>query len=267
MNRILVMSDIHMEFGARFDCPTNTRCTGAIFAGDIDKPVTGALEWLAWQRDKFLGGVPIIYVAGNHEYYGSNIALEREAGRVRAEKLGIHFLDPGSVVIDGLRVIGATLWTDFNLNRRPVTDRKAALRGMNDYRRIKVTIDGKTRTVRPHYIQGLHKVDRAFIEGELAIPHDGPTIVVTHHAPHPESVVPMYRGEPLSACYASDLSEVIEKYQPKVWIHGHDHHHHLYKVGETTIFANPAGYPVAHHGARAGERECKEFNPRYIVEV
>ncbi len=263
MTRALILSDLHNEFGERFDCPTDVSCTVAIFAGDIDKPITTALEWLAWQRDKFLGGVPIVYVAGNHEFYGSEMRLAREAGRDRAAKLGIHFLDPGSVVIDGVRFIGATLWTDFHLNRRPVMDRKAALRGMNDYRRIKVELDGKCGTVRPHYIQSLHKADRAFIEGELAIPHDGPTVVVTHHAPHPESVMPMYRGDALSACFASDLSEVIEKYQPKLWVHGHDHHHHLYNVGETTIFANPAGYP---HPYKRWERECKEFNPRYVIE-
>ncbi len=260
----LVLSDLHNEFGERFDCPTDVACAVAIFAGDIDKPITTALEWLAWQRDKFLGGVPIVYVAGNHEFYGSEMRLAREAGRERAAKLGIHFLDPGSVVIDGVRFIGATLWTDFELNRRPVTDRKAALRGMNDYRRIKVEIDGKCDPVRPHYIQSLHKADRAFIERELAIPHDGPTVVVTHHAPHPESVMPMYRGDELSASFASDLSKVIEKYQPKYWIHGHDHHHHLYKVGETTIVANPAGYP---HPYKRGERECKDFNPRYVIDI
>lgn len=257
------MSDLHHEFGMPFNCPSDVKINAAVFAGDISKPITKSIEWLADQREKYLGGKPVVFVAGNHEYYGSEVLEAREAGWERAQQLGIHFLDPDAIVIDGVRFIGATLWTDYNLYNRPVQARRTALRKMNDYKKIKVTIDGKKDTVRPHYIQGLHQEDRAFIERELAIPHDGPTVVVTHHAPHPKSIVPMFRDDELSPCYASDLSEVIEKYQPELWVHGHDHNHHLYHVGKTMIFSNPAGYPHPFDGSR----ECKDFDPRYVVEI
>lgn len=263
MTKFLIMSDLHNEFGAPFDCPKDVNFDIAIFAGDIWKPITRSIEWLARQRDDNLGGKPVVFVAGNHEFYGDEMVGAREAGWERAQQLGIHFLDPEAVVIDGVRIIGATLWTDYNLYNRPVYARRTALRKMNDFKRIKVVIDGKKDTVRPHYIQGLHQADRAFIKGELAIPHDGPTVVVTHHAPHPQSIVPMFREDELSPCYASDLSDIIEKHQPALWVHGHDHNHHLYRVGQTMIFSNPAGYPHPFNGSR----ECKNFDPRYVVEI
>ncbi|MGO4816104.1 metallophosphoesterase, partial [Cupriavidus sp. 2MCAB6] len=102
----------------------------------------------------------------------------------------------------------------------------------------------------------------AFIRSELGKPHDGPTVVVTHHAPHPQSVQPRHQGSELSPAFVSDLGALIEEYQPELWIHGHDHGSHDYKVGRTRILANQAGYPN-----RNGDRENPWFDPGCVVEV
>jgi len=66
-----------------------------ILAGDIDSHTNG-LEWAA----RSFMQQPIIYIAGNHEYYGSNLGLLDEM-RKKADALQIHFLERNAVEIDG----------------------------------------------------------------------------------------------------------------------------------------------------------------------
>jgi Icc-related predicted phosphoesterase len=259
--RLLVISDLHLEFQT-FELPTDLEFDVAIFAGDIWKPLDRSVTWLWLQRSECLQDKPIIYVAGNHEFYGFEINSSREDGRKLAGHRGIHLLDPGSIVIDRVRFVGGTLWSDFELLGHPIAARRAALRGMNDYSRIEIEKDGKRRTLRPPDTQRLHYEDRAFIEANLAESFQGPTVVVTHHAPSPGSIPQRFQGDELSPCFASDLTEIIEQYQPALWIHGHDHAHHDYRVGNTRILANPAGYPTPD-----GRRENIHFDPRLIVEI
>lgn len=240
--RILLMSDLHLELSP-FELPDDLpEFNVAVFAGDIWKPIENSVTWLSQQRVDKLRAKPAILVPGNHEYYGHEIYLSRQTGRRAAEQLGIHLLDPGSVVIDGVRFIGATLWTDFQLLGTPKISKGRAHAAMNDYLQISIVDDQRINFLDPNDTERLHQVDKQFIESELAKPFDGPTAVVTHHGPHPNSVPERYRGNSLSPAFFSDLSALIEKYQPDVWIHGHDHHHHDYRVGRTRIIANPAGY-------------------------
>lgn len=260
--RLLVMSDIHLEFGP-YDIPGNLEFDVGIFAGDTGQPVTGSVSWLADQHSGPVQGKPVVCVSGNHEYYGCyDLPTSRQEGRELAAQRGIHLLDPGAVVIEGVRLIGATLWTNFRLIGNPLVARRAAGREMNDYRRIRLVEQGKRRLLRPDDTEALHRQDVAFIEAHLAQGFEGPTVVVTHHAPHPNSVDTMYGTDPLSAAFASDLTEIIMKYQPALWIHGHDHRQHDYYVGATRVIANPAGYPT-----RSGGRENRLFNPRLVIEV
>ena len=47
------------------------------------------------------------------------------------------------------------------------------------------------------------------IESNIVQRHDGPTVVVTHHAPHPLSVRERFGSDLLAGAYGSDLSELI----------------------------------------------------------
>ncbi|CAD5295083.1 Predicted phosphoesterase [Bosea sp. 62] len=259
--RLLVLSDLHLEF-ENFGFPGNLPFDVAIFAGDTWQPVSNTVAWLAEQRNGPLQGKPVVVVPGNHEYYGCrDMMASRQEGRVLADQLGIHLLDPGSVVIAGVRFIGATLWTNFGLLGNPIVAKRAAEHGMNDYRRIGIVVDGKRRRLRPSDTQALHRQDVAFIEATLAQDFANATVIVTHHAPHPNSVDTLYGSDPLSAAYASDLTELLMKYQPNLWIHGHDHRHHNYWVGGTQVIANPAGYHTV------GGYENRLFDPCFIVDV
>ena len=83
-----------------------------------------------------------------------------------------------------------------------------------------------------------------FLDAEMSLPFDGPTVVVTHHAPHPRSLMttPGDRDD-LDACYASDLTWMMGKHSPALWIHGHTHVPSDYMIGSTRVVCNPRGYP------------------------
>lgn len=234
-----------------------------VLAGDIYRPLKRSLEWIARERDGgALDGRPVIFVPGNHEFYKSHIARQMpEVGQLATE-LGISFLAPGSVTIGNIRFIGATLWTDYALNGDARFAKMTAQAELNDHRMIRFAEGGRFARFTPSHAEMLHRRDLAFIVDRLAELHAGPTVVVTHHAPHPGSVAERYAGQPMAAAFASNLGAVIEQHQPELWIHGHDHGSHDYMVGRTRVLANQAGYPT-HFGAR----ENPQFNPELVVEV
>jgi len=263
--KILAVSDLHVEFKAsHWQPPHAVEFDVVVLAGDIHCSVGAAIEWLGELRlHSALADKPVVYVPGNHEFYGGEIGLWPALPQTaRAAELGIHLLAPGMVELGGVRFIGAILWTDYALLGDVVMGQIAAERGLTDHRVITWS-DGRTRRrFTTADASRLHQRDVAFVEEQLARRFDGPTVVVTHHAPHPDSIVPLYRGSALSPAFASDLSSLILRLAPTVWIHGHDHNSHDYCVGETRIFANQAGYPM-----RGGGRENLAYDPVATLEV
>jgi len=75
--KILILSDLHQEFGSPFKAPA-VDYDVVILAGDIDCPASRAVAWAA-RPETFPGASAVIYVAGNHEFYGH--AMEGEARR------------------------------------------------------------------------------------------------------------------------------------------------------------------------------------------
>jgi predicted phosphodiesterase len=261
--RLLVISDLHLEFGL-FEFPTPMPAFDvAVFAGDVWQPVAGAIQWMAHeQKAGSLRDRSIVYVPGNHEFYKSEMRSNLAEGEKAADKIGIHLLHRRAAVIDGVRFLGCTLWTDYKLLGTAKPSMIVAGQELNDHRLIRYREEGgHISRFMPWHASAEHKRDLAFLRSELAIPHEGPTVVVTHHAPHPGSVQPQHQGSALSPAFVSDLSCLIEEYQPALWIHGHDHGSHDYWVGRTRIFSNQAGYP------NLLARENRGFDPRCVIEV
>jgi Icc-related predicted phosphoesterase len=98
---------------------------------------------------------------------------------------------------------------------------------------------------------------RAFIEATLRDGYEGPTVVVSHHAPSPASIDRQYMGSPMNPAFASDLSDMIWECQPAMWIHGHMHHNSAYSLGETQVICNPRGYGDENPG----------FDPGMVISV
>jgi calcineurin-like phosphoesterase family protein len=259
--RLQVLSDLHLEV-----CAFNSvlaQSDVVVLAGDLHEGTRG-LEWAA----QTFPGRPIVHVPGNHEYYDGEFAAVREAMRRRARELGIVHLDDETAVLNGVRFIGATLWADLLLYGE---EGKTALlsRGLDrlvEYRCVR--FDGGP--FKPEHSIALHAASRAFLERALAEPFDGPTVVITHHSPHPNSIHPRFKGYVTNPAFASDLSGLMGK--AALWIHGHTHASFDYQVAGTRVLANLRGYAGRHpvsgrlHGS-AEQPENAAFDPALTVEL
>lgn len=246
--KLLVLSDLHIDI-ARFQ----TECDGrridegvdvVVLAGDIHEGVQAPM----WAREAF-PNKEIVQIAGNHEFYGRMWNRNLRKLREKAAELDIHFLERESVEINGVRFLGATLWTDYEIHGTPALSMGDARRMMNDYARIK--LDRKpgenaewreTRSVAliPPLAQRRHRESVEWLQEQFKTGDPAKTVVVTHHAPHPQSVPEGYKDHELTPAYASDLTRLMGN--SAVWIHGHIHETADYLVKGTRVVANPRGY-------------------------
>jgi len=226
--KIRILSDLHNEFLREPRAmPRVSDADVVVLGGDIDVGTRG----LEWARQTFVSR--IIYVPGNHEYYGLDFDETRARLHEAAALHGIDLLDPGAVEIDGVAFIGATCWTDFELFGEPDREMSIAWKELNDFQVIK-----KFSPVRA---LDLHREERAFIARHLEATRGKRRVVVTHHLPSLKSVSERYREDRLSAAFASDLDAIIERERPALWIHGHTHDSVDFRIGETRVICNPGG--------------------------
>lgn len=252
--KIQIVSDLHLGLA-----PCAIPDVGAdllILAGDIHRPV----EAMNWAKDLPL---PIVYVPGNHEYYGSSLpATDRLLGEL-SQGSNVTLLNCAEQRIGNLRVLGATLWTDFRLNGDGLVWQMTmdkAQRFSRDFARIAVDEAG-LEVFSPMHCAAFFKRHVNWLEARLAEPFAGATVVVTHFAPALGSVAPRFAGSPLNACFVSDLAALVEKSGAALWVHGHTHDSFDYRVGATRVVANPRGY------VKGGIAENAAFNPGLTVDV
>jgi len=249
--KLLVYSDLHLEFGSVFRLPEDTDADLLVLAGDIItfqdfSPLDRLLE--GWDK-------PVLYVAGNHEYYTRTPMTEEDnafGDWVGAHHKNVTFLQDEAVSIDGVHFFGGAMWTDFNGGDKNAMN--IIRHQMNDFRLIR-NADGSV--FQPEDATALHQTFKdkllAWFEQDLA----GPRVVISHHAPviNPHT---QYGNSPLMPGFNSlDMVEVIEKYQPDLWLYGHTHECDDQTVGKTRIVSNQLGYPD-----RRGGYECAGFDGR-----
>lgn len=173
----------------------------------------------------------------------------------------MHFLQNDTVVIGGVRFLGCTLWTDYALDGSTDDDVAWAMANadgrLNDHRVIAWRRLPAYEGFPASKARELHYRSRNWLQSQFMTPHEGPTVVVSHHAPHPNSVNRRWKGSGLNPAFASDLSKLIELGQPQLWVHGHMHDSCDYRVSETRVICNPKGY----------DTENLAFDPQLIVEV
>lgn len=231
--KIQIISDLHQEFGKTdlsFD-----NADVVILAGDVNLGTKG-IEWIKINiPDK-----PVIYVLGNHEYYKGAYPKTLYKIKEAARNSNIFVLEDESVDIEGIRFHGATLWTDFSIFGDPRYYGFLCQNGMNDYKLIRR--DPSYSKIRSIDVFKIHQISRAWLKESLEESKERRNIVVTHHAPSLQSVPEHFKEDQLASAYASDLEDLIFKYQPLYWIHGHIHTPCRYKMGETEIICNPHGY-------------------------
>jgi calcineurin-like phosphoesterase family protein len=101
----------------------------------------------------------------------------------------------------------------------------------------------------------LHDAHRAWLTSRLVAHFPGPTVVVTHHPPHPGSIAPKFATHPLNPAFVSNLEDLMGR--ARLWIHGHTHFALDYTVRGTRVVCNARGYPG----------EDTAFVPDLVVEV
>ena len=247
--RIHILSDLHLEFGPFMSEPV--KADVVVLAGDTDLGTQG-LEWAA----KTFPNLPVIYVAGNHEFYGHSSPKIDKVMREMARVLGIHFLANDAVILEGVRFLGATLWTDFAITGHRDSATEIAKSQMRDYRKIR--IDPQYRKLSPADTLTWHRISKRWLEGQLQEPFAGQTVIVTHHAPSGTSLDPRFPNDGVNAAYASDLDAMIKSSGAKFWIHGHTHFNVDYKIGQTRVITNQRGYV---------DSLSANFDPQLVLEV
>ena len=261
--RLLVLSDLHVE-QAPFDAP-QVAADVVVLAGDIHNGEAA----MHWARGAF-PSLPIVQIAGNHEFYDGEYAQVLQRMRDAARRLGIDFLENERTQLGGVRFLGCTLWTDFRIFEAPGRalrlDAAAAMaanrRLLADYFAISVDEDGARRRFDPLDAARLHAASRAWLERSLAEPFDGPTVVVTHHLPSWRCVHPDYAAWVTNAGYASELDELVTR--ADVWIHGHTHTSQRHAFGRARLLCNARGYP---RGGEPLQFENPGFDPGCVLEL
>jgi predicted phosphodiesterase len=242
--RIRVLSDLHLEVHP-FD-PPPAEADVVVLAGDIHNGAA-AIEWAA---RAFSG--PVLYVPGNHEYYGGEYHAVQ--GELRAaSNARVRLLDCDEWRHGGVRFLGCALWADLSLlddaARPAVMDRLR--RRIPDYRVIRTG----ERKFQPEDSVALCHRHREWLAARLAEPHPGPTVVITHFVPHRGSIAPQFADDIANPVFVVPLDELMGR--AALWIHGHTHNAFDYLAGGTRILANPRGYPHEHSG----------FDPALVIEV
>lgn len=254
--KVQFASDLHLEMPrVSNELPLElVEADVRILAGDIHKHNRG-IRYADELAD--MGGVPVIYVAGNHEYYRYEYFSTIQAMRDEAAKYpNVYFLENDSVVISGVRFLGCTLWVDFTGDGSISVERNILYADMlNDFR----AIGYGERRMKPADQISLHTQSRKWLTEQLNTPFDGKTVVVTHHGPSRLTQHKNFEFDEVSACFLTKLDNLVE--QADLWIYGHSHSNLDTNIGQCRLVSNQKGYP--------GERtpDHQRFDPSWVIEI
>lgn len=249
-----ILSDLHLSLGA-LTVPEN----GAdlvVLAGDLARP-REAVSWASGFAK------PVLYIPGNHEFYGGSISGTVDELRQLCAGTNIHVLHNDEIIVEGVRFLGTTLWTDFMLFGVGVQRAAAmqeAVRFMRDFSRIRIG-EAPAALFTPTDSAALFKIHAAWLEAKLAEPFPGPTVVITHHAPSRKSIHPRFADSLLNPCFVSEADRLIDGRRARLWVHGHTHDSFDYSLNGTRVVCNPRGY------SKDGVDENPLFDPNFSVQI
>jgi hypothetical protein len=254
---IQLLSDLHLETHPHFVPEHALGADALILAGDIGSYQEGSM--LVTQGDNDFGlarfsprtdlaawPVPVFFVPGNHEYDGMDFEEAHARMQESCARLQITWLHRRVIEMKGVRLIGCTLWSDFEAlvpAQGPLTQqlkaREKAERAADFYlRKTGTTLDGQPFLSAA--VRAQAQADQAWLTQALSEPFAGPTVVITHFAPSLKSADPRYGLTPGTAGFCNALDHLLPK--ANVWMHGHLHCAHDYVHEGCRVVANPLGY-------------------------
>lgn len=268
--KVRILSDLHLNF-SEFEVPIgdDDKNTILVLAGDICEIYQGKTRYKEFFKDVTDRFKLVLYVFGNHEYYGTSYLRAhdqflRECGDLDRLKI----LKEEVIEIDGVVFIGTTLWSDMDKgNPLAMTEAKMS---MNDYFEIR-TGNCQTpysRRLLPSDTLKDHYVMKTWLWDEVAKAKQAnkKIVVVTHHHPSYMSISDRYKGDSLNGCYTSEMFDEIYDNGPEVWLCGHMHNIKDYMINNTRIICNPRGY-VSKSGTGTEISEQTGFDPNLTFEI
>ncbi len=286
---IQLLSDLHLESHPHFSAQPLAGADVLVLAGDIGSyqlnsdltrlgvPDFGLARFSP--RPVHEGGAgwptPVIFVPGNHEYDGLEFDEAHQRLRQACERWGLIWLEQESVLLQGVRFVGCTLWSDFDALSsaagtaanaaagaapgalaEQLKARDKAFRAANFYLRKNHSLQGGAPMLAEQVREQALKSQR-WLRQALATGFDGPTVAVTHFAPSLLSADPRYGLTPGTAGFCNALDDLLPAAQ--LWLHGHLHCPQDYVSRGCRVVANPLGY------ARKGEQ--KNYRPDFLIAV
>lgn len=227
MKNFQILSDCHLEFlhdeAIDFINSFPVEAEYLIIAGDFitvgrnPNTFADAIEILANKYEH------VLYVTGNHEYYGSDSKTVNDLVYVLDRNIpNFTFLNKSSIVLDGKKISGCTLWfKDSNSSRMYE-------HCLNDFYKIK--------DVHP-FVYNECEESMKFLKENL-----DSDIIITHHMPSGRSTPEQFKGSKINCYFVCDMEDDIADFKGK-WIHGHTHTPIRYNLGEAEVICNPMGYP------------------------
>jgi Icc-related predicted phosphoesterase len=247
--KLYILSDLHLEF-SDFK-PKVNNADIVLLAGDIHLGDKG----IFWAIENF-PNTPVLYVLGNHEFYKKTIPDRIDKLKIKAKGSNVVILENESYQFGNIKFLGCTLWTDLALfEDNAYIGGAAASASMSDYQMIRVS--PKYRRLRPEDTIRFHKYSLKWLETEFSNIENN-IVVLSHHAPSPKSLNPLFGNIRENAAYASNLEKQIVAWCPKLWIHGHIHYKADYIIGSTRVVCNARGYP---------EEKNSGFNSEFLINI
>lgn len=233
MPLIAELSDIHLECYRDVNAaikfleyirPTETAdvllLTGDIWSLHNDICLIYLDEFRKW-------AVEIVYVPGNHEWYGVSPTTDGKDMLQALNDEGLRVLGPGyydSFTYEGMRFVGSTCWYPD----RPLIRQK--LMNWSD----KSSIRGFIPWWEKFQLEERQHLWNNMQEGD---------IIISHMLPTWDCISAQYEGDSYNCLYVADLMDLIVEKKPKLWFHGHSHDALDITIGDTRILRNPIGYP------------------------
>lgn len=229
---VQIISDIHLEYTKKLPKFKYVSPNIALL-GDIGNPRLNSYE-------KFLDVMSYSYdniylISGNHEYWnldGCTKMTKDETdiciNTIVSKYNNIHYLNNKSVIHNGIKIIGSTLWSYI--------DYRYANINIGDYHMI--SYDGN---IDKRKNNELYNESKNFIESEINSINCDNIIVLTHHCPSYKFISNKFINNKHNFAYASNLDHLI-KYPVKAWLSGHTHCYVSHNINGVQCCVNPYGY-------------------------
>lgn len=236
---LLIMSDLHFEWDKAttdYSKLINKKVADiAVLAGDI----AGGTYGIHFVRHLISLGYKVLYVLGNHEFYGYKIQdVINEWIVLEDETDGLYLLDNSSVTIDGVEFFGSTFWSSLGTSSNDmVIDYfiRQKIKGNTDFRLIE-DLTPETMAVIHH--ESAHKLFKLIENSEAE-----KKVVITHYLPSEKSVHERFIGQhATNLMFFTEYGQYISYSDINLWIHGHTHDMMDYNIHQTRVICYPRGY-------------------------